>query len=280
MRMLLITKMSQIRFIATLFALVFLATAVALPLGAQDEDAPGSSLPPVKEVRSKLEQWVKTRQLITEENATWNAEKATLTHLNEVRLRESAQLDEFIAAAGTRVAEVDKQRAAFSKEETELKAWRAGMEKQVAALERKITPLLPRLPAPLRRKVEEAVIRLEEPDPELPLQNRARDLLLVLQSYLEFENTLTVDSDIREIDGARREVSILYMGMAQAWYVDVHGKYGGYGTPSDAGWIWTENNAIAPQVRAAIDIQTRRATPAFVTLPLAKGNAGRTPETK
>lgn len=266
--------------ISCLRASVFLAAALAIPLAAQENSASDSPLPPAKEVQGKLEQWVKTRQLISEESADWSAEKTTLAQLNEVRLRESGQLDEFIAAAGIRVAEVDKQRAALAKDETGLKTWRTGMERQVAALEKRIAPLLRRLPPPLHRKVEEAVIRLEAPDPETPLQNRARDILLVLQAYLDFQNTLTVDSDIREIDGTRREVSILYMGMAQAWYVDTDGKYSGYGTPSDNGWVWTEDNSFAPRARAAIDIQTRRATPSFVTLPLVQATSDSTPETK
>ncbi len=257
-----------------------LAVAAAIPLAAQETTPADSPLPPAKEVQGKLEQWVKTRQLISEESAAWSAEKATLANLNEVRSRESKQLDEFIAAAGTRIAEVDEQRAALAKDETGLKTWRAEMEKQVAALEKRIAPLLRRFPPPLHRKVEEAAIRLESPDPEAPLQNRARDILLVLQAYLDFQNTLTVDSDIREIDGSRREVSILYMGMAQAWYVDIDGKYSGYGIPSDSGWSWTEDNSFAPQVRAAIDIQTRHVTPTFVTLPLAKAHSDSTPEIK
>ncbi len=251
-----------------------------MSLAAQEDSPSDPPLPQAKEVQSKLEQWVKTRQLISEESAAWAAEKATLVGLNEVRLRESGQLDEFIAAAGIRVAEVDKQRAALAEDETDLKNWRAGMERQVAALEKQIAPVLRRLPPPLHRKVEEAAIRLEAPDPEAPLQNRARDILLVLQAYLDFQNTLTVDSDIREIDGTRREVSILYMGMAQAWYVDTDGKYSGYGIPSDNGWVWTDDNSFAPRVRAAIDIQTRRATPSFVTLPLAPATSDSTAESK
>jgi len=278
--MLLINNMLPVRFIARLIVPASLLTAAAAPLAAQEPVAAGAPLPKATAVQSTLEQWVKTRQLISEEQAAWEVEKSTLAGLNEVRLRESAQLDEFIAAAGERVTELDAKRAAFDKEETDLKTWRAGMEKQVASLEQQIRPLLARFPAPLRGKVEEALIRLESPDPDQPLQNRTRDILLVLQAYLEFQNTLTVESDIREIAGARREVAILYLGMAQAWYVDIDGKHSGYGVPSDKGWVWTEDNSIASRVRAAIEIQARRAAPTFVELPLAKAISGTTPETK
>ena len=153
-------------------------------------------------------------------------------------------------------------------------------EMEINTLEQQIRPLLPRFPAPLRGKVEEALIRIESPDPDQPLQNRTRDILLVLQAYLEFQNSLTVESDIREIAGARREVEILYLGTSQAWYVDIDGKHSGYGIPADSGWTWTEDNSIAPRVRAAIDIQARRAAPTFVELPLARGSSGTSPEKK
>lgn len=278
--MLLINNMPPVRFIVRLFVPAILVMTAAAPLAAQEAAAPGAALPPAGEVQSKLEQWVKTRQLISEESAAWEVEKSTLTGLNEVRLRETEQLDEFITAAGSRVAAIDAQRSQFAEDEVALKAWRSVMEKEVASLEQQIRPLLPRFPAPLRGKVEEALIRIESPDPDQPLQNRTRDILLVLQAYLDFQNTLTVESDIREIAGARREVEILYLGMSQAWYVDIDGKHSGYGIPADSGWTWTEDNSIAPRVRAAIDIQARRAAPTFVELPLARGSSGTSPETK
>ena len=64
------------------------------------------------------------------------------------------------------------------------------------------------------------------------------------------------------------------------WYVDIEGKHSGYGVPADNGWIWTEDNSIAPRVRSAIEIQARRAAPTFVELPLASGSPGTAPETK
>jgi hypothetical protein len=278
--MLLISIMPRSYFIPRFCAPAFIAMAAGFPLVAQETAALPATLPKAEEVQSKLAQWVKTRQLISEESSAWAAEKATLTGLNEVRLRESGQLDEFIAAAGERVSEIDGKRAAFEKEETELKAWRGEMEKRVAELEAQIRPLLARFPLPLRLKVEDALIRLESPDPDQPLQNRSRDLLLVLQAYLDFQNSLTVDSDIREINGARREVTLLYLGMSQAWYVDGEGKYSGYGVPTDTGWVWTEDNSIAARIRSALDMQARRAAPAFVKLPLAPGNSGTPSESK
>ncbi|HQW29773.1 MAG TPA: DUF3450 family protein [Verrucomicrobiales bacterium] len=254
---------------------LFLAVMVTHEVVAQD-----SALPGAVEVQSKLEQWVKTRQLISEEASDWATEKATLAQLNEVRKRESEQLDEFVKAAGQRVNEIAGKRAAFVKEESDLKAWRSELEKRLTELASQLAPLLPRFPPPLREKIEESLLRIESPDPDAPLQNRTRDVLLVLQSYLDFQNTFTVYSDVREIEGARREIDILYLGMTQAWYVDAEGKHSGYGYPTDTGWQWAEDATIAARVRAAIEIQTKRATAAFVELPISKANPNAQPEEK
>ncbi len=241
-------------------------TATAMSGLAQE-----NSLPPSIEVQSKLEQWVKTRQIISEEASHWEIEKETLTELNEVRKRETAQLEDYLLAAGERVEQLATQRESFAAEESELKRWRMTLEDRVSKLQSAIKPLLGCIPPPLREKIGESLIRLETENPEEPLQNRTRDLLLVLQAYLEFQSTLTADSEVREIGGERREIDVLYAGMTQAWYVDTKGKHSGYGHPGNDGWIWVEDSSIAGKVHEALDIQSRQAMPAFVELPLVKG---------
>ena len=63
------------------------------------------------------------------------------------------------------------------------------------------------------------------------------------------------------------EVEILYLGLAVAFYVDRAGENAGTGRPGAAGWEWSADNAIAGQVRRAIDIHSKSAEPGFVELP-------------
>ncbi len=220
------------------------------------------------EVQATLKQWVETKQLISRERAAWAVEKETLSDLNEIRKREIGQLDEFTKAAATRITEIDEKRKKITEEELGLEKWRKDLGAAVNSLEDQLRPLIILFPIPLRSKVEEAILRIETPDPKRPLQHRSRDLLLVMQAYLNFRNSVTLDKDIRHIDGEEREVDVLYLGMTQAWYVDQTGSYSGYGVPSSKGWVWTEEPILAASVAEAIAIQTRRATPAFVRLPI------------
>lgn len=220
------------------------------------------------EVQATLKQWVNTKQLISRERANWAAEKVILSDLNEIRQREIEQLGEFTKTAAVRVKEIDGKRKQFTEEEAGLKVWRRNLAAAVDSLENKLLPLIPLFPTPLRSKMEEAILRIETPDPDRPLQHRSRDILLVMQAYLNFRNAITVDTDIRRIDGEDREVQVLYLGMTQAWYVDQTGSYSGFGVPSPSGWTWTEEPILAASIAKAIAIQTRSATPAFVKLPL------------
>lgn len=259
--------MSLSRFHRLLAALAGLAGCLPAPTFSQDAGAG----PAVSVLQKQTEEWIATRRLIGEEAAAWQAEKASLGELNEIRAKESVQLDDFVNAAGARIAELSSKQADLAEERSSLKAWRAALEADLGRLEAGLRPLLPRFPAPLREKIEESLLRLEAPEPDQPIQNRARDVLLVLQACLEFHNTITVDSEVREIAGERREIEVLYLGLTQAWYVDASGKHSGLGVPGGQGWIWTEDNALAGPVRSAIEIQSRRATPAFVELPLSNG---------
>ncbi len=260
-------------------SLAVLATA-SLTLGQENETAGDSrdNAPSAREVQTALKEWVQTKQLISRERATWTTEQETLFDLSEVRQREIEQLGEFTQAAGDRIEKIDELRKQYADEENSLKEWRRDLERHISTLEAKLRPLIPLFPMTLRAKVEEAVVRLETPDPERSLQHRTRDVLLVMQAYLNFQNTITLDADIRSIDGEDREVEILYLGLTQAWYVDQTGKYSGYGVPGSTGWIWSEEPAIATAVRQTIAIQTRQATPAFVTLPLLNSGVGAQPE--
>ncbi len=237
-----------------------------------------TEVPAASEVQTTIKEWVKTKQLLSQEKTAWAVDKETLTELNTIRLQEIEQLNEYTDAAGTRVEEITQQRQQFQTEEAELKVWRRNLETETSALEKELLPLIPLFPAPLRAKVEEAVLRIESLDSERTLQHRTRDVLLVMQAYLNFQSTVTLDADIRPIAGEDREVEILYLGLTQAWFVDQTGKHSGFGMPTASGWQWIDDPRIAVQVRQAIDVQSRRATPAFVTLPLLNSGTAATQE--
>lgn len=220
------------------------------------------------ELQALAREWVEVRETSSREKSDWEETRATWQSLNSIRQSEIEQLDEFVLGAEERVGALTREKQQFARERNELRTWRKNTEDRVDAVEKSLVELLPRFPAPLRDSLEEPILRLENPDPERALQDRTRDLVLILQGYREFDNSITIDNEVREIDGESREIEVLYLGMSGAWYVDTVARYGGVGIPTNDGWEWREDNAIAGKVRRAISIHRSEEVPGLVELPL------------
>jgi len=235
---------------------------------AQQEDE-GAPPPTAAEVQEKVRQWVRTQQLISEEESDWQAQKQALIDLSEIREREIDQLDEVIETAGARLTDAESRRADLIAEEDSLRNRRAELEKEIVALEDSALSLLPGFPPPLREKIKDAAERLEAADRKSsPLQNRYRDVLAVLVEAGAFNSRLTHDIDLREVDGRSIEIDVLYIGLASAYYTDRSGKYCGIGRSGPGGWIWTERPELAASIRHTIDIFQKKASPEMVKLPI------------
>ena len=88
----------------------------------------------------------------------------------------------------------------------------------------------------------------------------------------KFNNSLTVISELRDMpDGVTTsEVKTIYIGLAQAYYVDSKAKIAGIGTPSEDGWVWEENTDLAASISRSIAIYENIIKPAeFVDLPVS-----------
>lgn len=250
--------------------LPYLCTLLLSFFGSTKSTAQEAGKIKAKEVQGQLQEWVKTRQILSGESAAWEEEQETLAQLNEIRNREIEQLKEFTKAARDRAAELDKKLSGFEAERDSLQAWRRDLQKLVTDWEKQIKESQAAFPPPLREKIEESLLRIDGEDPDRPLQQRTRDVLLVSQAYLNFQNSFTVDSEMREIEGKTRSVDVLYLGLSKAWYVDASGRFAGHGIPSTAGWKWTTDASLAAAVRETIEVHERRLPPVLVTLPLIR----------
>ncbi|MEM7517331.1 MAG: DUF3450 family protein, partial [Planctomycetota bacterium] len=248
----------------TFLSLLGGALSLLMPMASQGQ----AGLTPAAETRGALKAWIEAEQAIVQEQSDWEQEKKTLTELNAIRNKEIEQLTEFVEAGGERIAEIAEKRAGFEAEEKALRQWRQQLGARIAALEKQLVPLIPRFPSPLRIKIEDAASRLEVGEPDRPLQDRTRDVLIVLQAYLTFNDEITVASEMRKIGSEEREVDVLYLGAKQAWFVDRTGSHAGHGRPGENGWTWTNDESLAGEIREAISIQQRSSPPAFVSLPV------------
>lgn len=226
----------------------------------------------VDETKAKLESWVKTEQLIAQETNSWEEERHFLNQTKVLLMNELASLAE-------RLKELEASNTAADQTREELMLKRASMKKADSALlqvveqlEQKLLLLTPRFPQPLQQKLEPLVVRIprDASETKIPLGQRLQNLLGILTQAEKFNKTATFVGEMREMsNGQKVQVNTVYWGLAFAFYADNAGTRAGVGTPSEAGWEWTEKNENASDIKRFIDIYQRTVDDiAFVSLPV------------
>ena len=216
--------------------------------------------------RQKLLEWIDVKKTISAEKADWYAEKIQLNDLNRIREKEIEKLDQLLSRSKIMRRENGARITKQLNEADKLEAQRKNLALRIDELEEQLEPLIAKLPPPLTAKLKAETANLGRP--ERPLQDRYRDLTLILIEIGNFNSTITLDTEIRETGDGRAEVDILYLGLAQAWYVTRSGSSAGYGAPTSKGWKWTEEQALAGEIRKAIAIADKQTPPGFTALTL------------
>jgi DNA gyrase/topoisomerase IV subunit A len=249
-----------------LFSRLLIFTACTACVGAAAEGTPS-----LLETRSTLEQWVQTRQLISKTRSDWDADKETLGQTVALYERELKSLADQRANVSTNHVQVEKERLAATAQQAELEAAVATTRTLVIALEKRLQELAPTFPPPLADKLSAALKRIpaDSENTKMPALERMQNLVGILNEADKFNAAITVVSEVQKNpSGAEVQVETLYLGLAQAFFVDKAGEYAGTGTPAATGWQWTPNNQLASRIQKSIAMY-KNATPAdFVNLPV------------
>ena len=97
---------------------------------------------------------------------------------------------------------------------------------------------------------------------------RFQNVLGVLNELNKSNNEIAVNYEVRTLaDGRPSEVKVVYVGLAQAYFVSPGGE-AGIGRPGVDGWVWEPTKTAAGDVLIALEILQGKHTPAFVPLPV------------
>jgi hypothetical protein len=183
---------------------------------------------------------------------------------------EIAAVEEALTALRKTGSEGAQKQSEITGEESDLREVGAAVGGRLAGLERDLKVLLPRLPEPLREKVLPLIARMPA-DPEgtnISNAERLQNVVGILNEVNRFNGEVTMVTEIRSLSaGQPSEVRTIYLGLAQAYYLSPSGE-SGIGRPSEDGWHWEPQAAIAPAVRQAAEILSAKSKPAFVPLPV------------
>jgi hypothetical protein len=251
------------------------AAAILCVFGARStshaQDAKGDAkAPTLDETRLALEKWIDTQKLVAKERNEWQQGREILTNRIDLVKREIAALEEKIDQAQKSVAETNARRDELLKQKAQAEATRARLSGAVGVLEGQVRALLRQLPEPQQAHLEPLRLRMPDADKvgRVTTAERFQNVIGILNDVNQSNNEIRVTYEVRELAGGRpAEVRVLYVGLAQAWYVSASGE-AGVGRPSADGWKWTPDPKLANDVLTALEIQQGKHSPEFVPLPV------------
>lgn len=251
-------------------ALLCAAGASLCAWGALSMGGEVQSGPTLEETRLSLGKWIETQQIIARERNDWQQSKEVLAGRLEVLKKEAATLEQRIQDSNLKIAQTDTRRAGLLDEKQKLEAASAQLAAALVGLEHDVRALEKRLPEPLQAKVQPLVARMPE-DPanaRVSIAERYQNVLGIVDLVNKANNEISVSYEVHTLaDGRPSEVRVIYVGLAQAYYVSGKGE-GGIGRPGPQGWTWEPSQAIANDVTTALEVLEGKHTPAFVPLPV------------
>jgi hypothetical protein len=249
------------------------ALAAALGLGEAAVVRAQETGARLETARTALEKTVETRRILSKERRDWKVGKELLTERIALVGRETDALRERISGAEASISEADKSKIELVEENERLKAAAAGLADGIVAVEARTRALLARLPGMLRDRVKPLSQRIPEVDAKEPtklsLSERFQNVVGILNEINKFNRDIVLASEVRRLpDGTTAEVTAMYLGIGQGYYVGGGGKLAGIGAVGPEGWTWTPANESAEAIGLAISIMKNESPAAFVPLPV------------
>lgn len=234
--------------------------------------AADSSSSPMAQTRSTLEQWVQTRQLISQTRTDWQTDKETLEQTVALYERELKAIDEQFSKVATNNTQVAKEMTEAEALQKTSNETLGDAKKFATEVEAQAKQLVPQLPGPLQDILKPLLARMPA-DPnntKMLAAERMQVLVGVLNEMDKFNNAVNLFSERRK-NNKSEEVSVqtVYIGLGAAYFVNDAGDFAGTGTAGKGGWEWTAKSEIAPTVQEVVKIYRNERAARFVTLPAA-----------
>lgn len=255
-------------------AMLGLLVVASLAFGDDPEESPDpatASRAEIERTREAMRLWVETRRTISQEKRDWRIGREVLQARIEVAKEEIESRRRDIADAESSITDSDRKRLELLEAKKGLEEDLSVLEEIIVGLENRTKAILPRLPDPLREKVRPIATMIPEDseNAELALSKRYLNVTFVLNEIDKFNREITQRSEIRDRpDGSQVEVTAVYVGLAQGFYLGRDATLAGIGRPGPDGWVWTEDDAAAPAIAELVGILNNSKPAAYVGLPV------------
>lgn len=145
------------------------------------------------------------------------------------------------------------------------------LESVLDRVEAKLNVWQPLVPPALRDESEALFAKLPAPDRSAevpPLSERVQTVVALLTSLENLQNSIHSVTEVLETKDGRRQVDVLYIGLAQAFAVAPGNNWAAIGHPAADGWHWTLAPEWADSIRRAHRLYSREETADLISLPL------------
>jgi len=247
------------------------ALSIGAPQGAPAADATDAvRQPTLEETRLTLAKWIETQQIIGKERNDWQQGKEILQGRIDLVGKEVGVLRERIRQSEEAVAQSDRKRDELLAQDAELKTLGEQLASAATVMEERVRSLLKQLPDPVKGRIAPLVERIPA-DPaatRVTPAERFQNVLGILNEVNKANSEISVAYEIRTLaDGSSSEVQVIYLGLAQAYFLSPKGE-AGIGRPAEDGWKWEPAPGAARQIMLALEVIEGKHVPTFVPLPI------------
>ena len=249
------------------------ATPAAKPAAADPKvgGAEPAAAPKIEETRLTLSKWIETQQIISKERNDWQQGKEILQGRIDLVGKEVSQLKDRIAQSETAVVESQKKRDDLAAQNAQLKEVGAQLATTVTQMEAQVQKLAKLAPEGVATKLLPLLQRIpsDASATRVSVAERFQNVLGILNELNKANSEISIAYEIRQLaDGSSSEVQVIYVGLAQAYYLSPRGE-AGIGKPTDNGWVWRPANDQAGAIFTALEIIQGKHPPEFVGLPIS-----------
>jgi hypothetical protein len=264
------------RLLCAAWCVAQLGIATQGPIAAQglppQVASPEQTMQAIQASREALAKWMETQKIISQEEANWKTAKVALDGRIALLQQEISEFEGKVAKSNADINGEETRKANLERELASAKEAPKELTEAASFIEGRLKTLRDLLPEVVFKKVQGLYQRIPD-DPnntKVSLAERYQNILGILNEADKANNDIMVTSEVREIAGSTpAEVQTIYVGLAQAYFVNADRNFAGTGRPVNGKWQWTRQDELANEISEILGVMQNKGKPHFIHLPVA-----------
>jgi len=226
----------------------------------------------IGQAKETLDKWYETQRILSKEETDWRVGREIMQDRVDLTKRESESVREKITKTQQEIAESEKKIAELKQVNETLKKGLAPLQHDIRTLELRVLSLVSRTSETVRQRVAPLTQRIPTTPTtsKLSISERYQNVIGVLNELNKVAREISIASEVRALkDGKQAEVTVFYIGLSQAYYVNEKSRIAGVGHLDEGGvWRWDEENQLVDAVAQVLGIYKGEKPAAYVPLAI------------